>query len=82
MNVTLKLPDVICMAAKHRAIDESKSLSAWVAEIVAKEISKPTEMPKPKTWIELIGDPATAHLDFELPDRKEDNAREFSFDDE
>ena len=82
MNVTLKLPDELCKAARHRAIDESKSLSAWVAGIVEKEIGKPMGKATAKTWIELIGDPATAHLDFELPDRKEDNAREFSFDDE
>lgn len=82
MNVTVKLPDELCKAARHRAVDEEKSLSKWLAEIVEREISKPTEKPKAKTWMELIGDPATAHLDFELPDRKEDNTREFSFDDE
>lgn len=82
MNVTLKLPDELCKAARHCAVDEEKSLSKWVAEIVEKEISKPSQSRRAKTWMELIGDPATAHLDFELPDRKEDNAREFSFDDE
>lgn len=82
MNVTLKLPDELCKAARHRAVNEDKSLSKWVAEIVEKEISKPSQRRKAKTWMELIGDPATAHLDFELPERKEDNAREFSFDNE
>lgn len=82
MNVTLKLPDELCKAARHRAVNEDKSLSKWVAEIVEKEISKPSHRRKAQTWMELIGDPATAHLDFELPDRREDNAREFSFDNE
>jgi len=82
MNVTLKLSDELCKAARHRAVDEDKSLSKWVAEILEREISKPVEKPKPKTWMELIGDPATAHLDFELPDRKADHGREFSFDEE
>jgi len=49
MNVTLKLSDELCKLAKHRAIDELKSLSKRVAEIVEREISKTQEKPKAKT---------------------------------
>lgn len=34
MNVTVKLPDELCKQARHRAIDENKSLSAWLADLV------------------------------------------------
>jgi len=38
MNVTLKLPDELCREARHRAVDESKSLSAWVTDLVARAV--------------------------------------------
>lgn len=86
MNVTLKLPDELCKAARHRAIDESKSLSAWVAEIVEKEILKPKENSTSKTWIELLSndprfDDEFQSKDFPLEDRKAAKVREFSFED-
>jgi len=31
VDVTIKLPGDFCRKARHRAVDESKSLSAWVA---------------------------------------------------
>jgi len=78
MNVTLKLPDELCKAARHRAVDESKSLSAWMVDLVRRELG-----PKPKggkkTLAELLGDPATADRDFELPDRKRETEREIDF---
>ncbi len=75
MNVTLKLSDELCKAARHRAIDESKSLSSWVAEIVEKEIFKSTEKPKAQTWMELLNtdprfDDEFQSKDFPLEDRK------------
>lgn len=83
MNVTLKLPDELCKAARHRAIDESKSLSAWIAEIVEKEIGKPVG--KAKTWMEAMkveGAPDWFYeRDFPLEDRRAMKEREFEFDD-
>ena len=83
MNVTLKLPEELCKAARHRAVDESKSLSAWVAGIVEKEIGKQRE--KPKTWIEAMkveGAPDWFYeRDFPLEDRRAMKEREFEFDD-
>jgi hypothetical protein len=71
MNVTLKLPDDLCRAARHRAVDESKSLSVWMADLVARELK--TKAPgKVPTLLEMLGDPATADRDFEVPDRKAD----------
>jgi len=85
MNVTLKLPDELCKAARHLAVDESKSLSAWVAEIVEKEIAKSgADKRKPKTWMDAFsGDENDPYLDrdFPLEDRKAGKVTEFNFDD-
>lgn len=84
MNVTLKLPDDLCKAARHRAIDESKSLSAWMVEQLKRALSEPPPARK-KCLIELIGqdDIPEEHLGKKLPleDRKALPVREFSFDD-
>lgn len=81
MNVTLKLPDELCKAARHRAVDESKSLSAWLADIVLRELAKP-DTEKPKTWMDAFsGDENDPYLDrdFPLEDRKAMKIREFNF---
>ena len=78
MNVTLKLPDELCRKARHSAVDESKSLSAWVAGLIERALEKPPHTPR-NTLLELLGDPATADRDFELPDRKADRPRKIEF---
>jgi hypothetical protein len=78
MNVTLKLPDELCKAARHRAVDESKSLSAWMAELVKRELEV-RRKPEGKTLAELLADPATSGKAFELPERKNDVEREIDF---
>ncbi len=78
MNVTLKLPDELCKAARHRAVDESKSLSAWTAELIKRELD-PGVIREQMTLAEMLGDSATAAIDFELPDRKLDVEREIDF---
>jgi len=78
MNVTLKLPDDLCREARHRAVDESKSLSSWMAELVERELT--SRVPRRnKSLLEMLGDPATADRDFELPDRKADIPRKIEF---
>jgi len=84
MNVTLKLPDELCKAARHRAVDEEKSLSAWMAGLVEKELEKPVvKVPKPLTWGEAMsvkGMPDWFYeKDFPLEDRKSMKIREFNF---
>ncbi len=84
VNVTLKLPDVLCREAKHRAIDESKSLSAWVAGLVERELAAGKEpSPQPRTLIEALSlkdAPAWFYMrEFILEDRSAGKVREFSF---
>jgi plasmid stability protein len=84
MNVTLKLPDDVVREARIRAVHESKSLSAWMAALVRRELAAP-EPPEQKrmTLIEALtvpGMPASFYeKDFPLPDRRETKHREFSF---
>jgi hypothetical protein len=83
MNVTLKLPDELCKAARHLAVDESKSLSAWMVEIMRREVEARNAKPeKPKTWMDAFsGDENDPYLgrDFPLEDRKTMKIREFNF---
>ena len=78
MNITLKLPDDLCRAARHRAVDESKSLTLWMTELVTREL-KSKAPNRDKSLLEMLGDPATADRDFELPDRKGDIPRKVEF---
>lgn len=87
MNVTLKLPDDLCRAAKHRAIEEDKSLSAWMTSLVLRELAASTaETTKPKTLAEAMTVPGMPdwfyEKDFALEDRRNWGSREFSFDTE
>jgi hypothetical protein len=86
MNVTMKLPDEIVREARIRAVHDSKSLSAWMADLVRRELAAApvgvTE--EPKTWIEALTVPGMPdsfyEKEFPLPDRRETKHREFSFD--
>jgi len=79
MNVTVKLPDDLCRQARHRAVDESKSLSAWLAGLVEKELSAPaTDSRALRTFVDAF---ASEHPDWfyekDLPleDRKSGKVR-------
>lgn len=39
-NITLKIDEELIRAGKHRAIEHNKSLSSWVADLIAEEIRK------------------------------------------
>lgn len=86
MNVTLKLPDDLCKAARHRAVDAEKSLSAYVVELLERDLEKPEgKVEKPKTWVEAMtveGMPDWFYeKDFPLEDRKAMVIRDFNFED-
>ncbi len=78
MNVTLKLPDELCILARHRAVDESKSLSGWIADLVAESLKKDTKT-APVTLLALLGDESLAEGDLELPDRRKQLHRSVEF---
>ncbi len=84
MNVTLKLPDEMVREARVRAVHDSKSLSAWMADLVRRELAAPdSPVQKPKTLIEALTVPGMPdwfyEKEFPLPDRRETKHREFSF---
>lgn len=83
MNVTVKLPDELCRQARHRAVDEAKSLSAWLASLVERELSTPpsAEAP-PRTWIDAFSsEQPDWFYEKELPlkDRKAGSVRQSVF---
>lgn len=78
MNVTLKLPDDLCVLARHRAVDESRSLSGWVADLVAKTLREDTGKP-PVTLLKALGDESLADIDLELPERQSQVHRPIDF---
>ena len=75
MNVTLKLPDDLCREARHRAVDESKSLSAWIADLVVAQL-RPSI---PKTLLHALGDETLAEGVLDLPDRRLQKQRPVQF---
>lgn len=84
MNVTLKLPDELVREARHRAVNQSQSLSAWMAALVRRELAEGSAgSEESKTWIEALTVPGMPdsfyEKDFPLPDRKTTKHREFTF---
>lgn len=69
MNVTLKLSDDLCRLARHRAVDQSKSLSAWVADLIVREVSA-SNVAAPTTLLQALGDESLADVDLHLPGRR------------
>jgi hypothetical protein len=78
MNVTLKLSDELCREARHRAVDESKSLSAWVADLVARAVG-PTPSPAPATLLSALGDESLADAELDRPNRRAQPKRPVKF---
>jgi hypothetical protein len=83
MNVTLNLPDHLCQKARHRAVDERKSLSAWLAGLVERELG--ASAATPKSLVEIFGQEDIPKEDlgknFPLEDRRTVSIRDFSFED-
>jgi hypothetical protein len=84
MNVTMKLPDEIVRKARIRAVHNSQSLSAWMADLVFRELAMPSdETEASMTLAEAMRVPGMPdsfyEKDFPLPDRKTTKHREFTF---
>jgi hypothetical protein len=83
MNVTLNLPDQLCQKARHRAVDERKSLSAWLAGLVERELG--LSATPPKSLVEIFEQEEIPKADlgkeFPLEDRVNVAIRDFSFED-
>ena len=85
MNVILKLPEELARAARHRAGDQSQSLSSWVIALVRRELSEslPQASEPPQSWMESLRIPDAPagfyEQGFPLQDRKATSHREFVF---
>jgi len=77
MNVTIKISDQVCKDARHRAVDEGRSLSGWIEEVIRKELSR-SASGKPQTLLEALGSEELSGLDLEFP-RDKSPAREVDF---
>jgi len=75
MNVTVKLPDKLIKAARHRAVDDGVSLSSWLGSLVEREVSQLNEKPKKTLAESLAMEGEFAGRDFEVP-RLDLNMRE------
>ncbi len=82
MNVTLKLPSDIIQEARHRAVNQSQSLSAWLTSLVRRELAE-GELKKHVSLAEAMQTPDMPdwfyEKDFPLPDRKETKHRAYIF---
>ena len=82
INVTLKLPDEMVREARHLAIDENRSLSALVADLLGERIKQRATRPK-QSLAEALTLPDAPEWfyekEFPLPVRKETKHREFRF---
>ncbi len=45
MNVTLKINDPLLKSARHRAVDQGLSLSAWMAKLIEREVGAGPDEP-------------------------------------
>jgi hypothetical protein len=70
MNVSLELPDDLGREARHRALDASKSLSAWITDLVVREV-RPGQERAHAPLLEALGDESLAEGELPLPDRRQ-----------
>ena len=70
MNVTITMDDELCREARHRAVDEGKSLSSWLAGLVRKEVRKASAA-EATTLLDLLRDDAAGEIPLEIPELKD-----------
>ena len=66
MNVTITLDDDLCREARHRAVDEGKSLSSWLAGVIRREVGKNPAAKSP-SLLEMLRDDAAGNVPLEFP---------------
>lgn len=66
MNVTITLDDDLCREARHRAVDEGKSLSSWLAGLVRKEVREASPAGV-STLLDLLRDDAAGAVTLQIP---------------
>ena len=66
MNVTVSLEDELCRLARHRAVDEGKSLSSWLAGVIRRELGK-TPAAKSPSLLEMLRDDDAGNVPLEFP---------------
>lgn len=71
MNVTISLEDELCRLARHRAVDEGKSLSSWLAGLVQREVCKASAA-ETRTLLDLLRDDVAGEIPLEIPELKDD----------
>ncbi len=82
MNVTIKMDDSLCKAARHRAVEAGQSLSAWLADLVRRETSRSGHGEDAReSLLDLLGDKRTADRHFDVP-RLRSPQRDVTFDQE
>lgn len=65
MNVTVKLKDPLVKSARHRAVDQGLSLSAWLARLIEKELGQQGPSPS-ESFLDRIGDERLAEVELEV----------------
>jgi hypothetical protein len=70
MNVTLKIRDDVLREARHRAVDQNLSLSAWTTQLILKELGV-SKVPAGGSLLERLGDERLADQEIDLPSGRE-----------
>lgn len=65
MNVTVKLDQKLYISARHRAVDDGLSLSAWLAKLIDREIGGASSVDS-DNLLDCLGDERLAERDLPL----------------
>ncbi len=65
MNVTLNIKTPLLKSARHRAVDQGLSLSAWMAKLLERELGVDALAPT-SNILALVGDETLADVPLEL----------------
>jgi hypothetical protein len=65
MNVTLNIKTPLLKSARHRAVDQGLSLSAWMAKLLERELGVESRA-QPSNILALVGDESLADVPLEL----------------